>query len=133
MSILSTWEEQLQQLRLQRQEITEQSGCPMIRFVVDDAACILPYSYLVQAECHVRDDHFRIIAIWPDFIVTIERYHLDQLTDWLAEHRLHSVTLRTNFEESRRAGEPYLECIRFAAINRLDTQKPALSPLLGIS
>lgn len=107
-------EEESKKLQLQRQQITEQAGCPMVRFIVDDAACILPYSYLTRAECHIQNDHFQIVAAWPGFTVTIEGYHLEQLTDWLAEHRLHSVTLRTEIEGDRGEGQPYLERINFS-------------------
>ncbi|MCE0499510.1 MAG: hypothetical protein LV481_16340 [Methylacidiphilales bacterium] len=108
-------EEQEQQLQLRRHRIIEQAGCFMVRFIVDDATRILPYSYFTRAECNVQNDHFQIVALWPGFTVTIEGYHLDQLTDLLAEHRLHSVTLRTGIEEDRGEGELYLERIGFAS------------------
>jgi hypothetical protein len=47
--------------------------------------------------------------------VTIEGYHLDQLTNLLAEHRLNSVVLRTAIEDDHIEGQPYLERISFAS------------------
>jgi hypothetical protein len=108
----ATWEAEL---KIRRQQIIEQAGCPMIRIVVDSTIYLLPYSRLLQAECHVREDRYQIRAIWPRFTMTIEGYHLDQLTNLLAEHRLNSVVLRTEIEGDRPEGQPYLERISFAS------------------
>ena len=107
----ATWEAEL---KIQRQQIIEQAGCPMIRFTVDSSVYLLPYSRLLHAESHVREDRYQIRAIWPGFTVTIEGYHLDQLTNLLAEHRLNSVVLRTEIEDDHIEGQPYLERISFA-------------------
>jgi hypothetical protein len=107
----ATWEAAL---TVQRQRITEQAGCPMIRFAVDDEVCLLSYSYLTRAECHIQNNHYQIIALWPGFKVTIEGYHLDQLANLLGEHRLHSVTLLSDMGEERQEGRPYLERMTFS-------------------
>jgi hypothetical protein len=100
-------------LQNERQEITEQARCPMIRFIVDDAAYVLRYSYLMRAECRTRNGRDQIEIVWPHVTVTIEGYHLDLILDWLAQQRLHSVTLHTEIEQERKEGQPYLERILF--------------------
>lgn len=103
------------QLQNERQEITEQTRCPVIRFVVDDTTYVRRYSNLLGAECRFPNDHYRIAIVWPNLTVTIEGYHLDQILDWLAQQRLHSVTLRTEIEQERMEGQPYIERISFAS------------------
>ena len=104
----ATWEAEL---KIQRQQIIEQAGCPMIRFTVDSSVYLLPYSRLLHAESHVREDRYQITATWPGFSLTIEGYHLDSLMQLLAEHRLQSVTFRPDVVGERPAGHPYLECV----------------------
>jgi hypothetical protein len=101
-------------LQNERQEITEQVRCPMIRFIVDDAACVLRYSHLMRAECRTQNGRDQIEVVWPRVTVTIEGYHLDLILDWLAQQRLHSVTLHTGIEQERKERQPYLERILFA-------------------
>jgi hypothetical protein len=36
------------QLQNERQQITEQAGCPMIRVTTNDTDCVLPYSYFMR-------------------------------------------------------------------------------------
>jgi hypothetical protein len=103
------------QLQNERQQITEQTRCPVIRFIVDDITRVLRYSNLLGAECPFQNDHYRIAIVWPHLTVTIEGYHLDQILDWLAQQRLHSITLRTGIEQERKEGQPYLERISFAS------------------
>lgn len=107
----ATWEAEM---KIRRQQIIEQAGCPMIRFTVDSTMYLLPYSRLLQAECHVREDYCQIRAIWTELTVTMKGYHLDSLMQLLAEHRLQSVTLRSGIEEERQENRPYLERICFS-------------------
>jgi len=101
------------QLQNERQQITEQTRCPAIRFIVDDAVRVQRYSNLLGAECRFENDHYRIAIVWPSVTVNIEGYHLDQIIDGIAKQRLHSVTLRTGIEQERKEGQPYLERISF--------------------
>jgi len=103
------------QLQNERQQITEQPRCPVIRFIVDDTARVLPYSKLVQAESRFQHDHYRIAIVWPSVTVNIEGYHLAQITDALAKQRLHSIMLRTSIEQERTEGQPYIERISFVS------------------
>jgi hypothetical protein len=103
------------QIQNERQQITEQAGCPMIRVTTNDTDCVLPYSYLMRAAYRIQNDHYLIAAVWPTVTVIIEGYHLDQLIDWLAKRRLHLVALRTEIEQDRREGQPYLERISFVS------------------
>ena len=103
------------QLQNERQQITEQTRCPAIRFMVDDTAYVRRYSNLLGAECRFQNDHYRIAIVWPNLTVTVEGYHLDQILDWLAQQRLHSITLRTGIEQERKEGQPYLERMSFAS------------------
>ena len=112
---MKTKEEQLQN---ERQEITEQTRCPAIRIIVDDAVRVQRYSNLLGAECRFQNDHYRIAIVWPNLTVTIEGYHLDQIIDGIAKQRLHSVTLRTAIEQERKEGQPYLERISFVSRSR---------------
>jgi hypothetical protein len=114
----ATWETEL---AIQRQQITEQAGCPMIRFAVDSSVHFLPYSRLLQAECQVREHHYRITAIWPGIIVTIEGDCLDKLAELLGEHRLHLVTLRSEVAEERQEDRPYQERISFVSAESATT------------
>jgi hypothetical protein len=98
-------------LEIERHEIREQQGSPTVRFAIDGHLFILPYAFLVRAECHVQDDRFLIIAHWTTLIVTIQGFRLDNLVQWLAEYRLLSVTLRTEIEKSPDDKQPYLERI----------------------
>jgi hypothetical protein len=106
------------QLQNERQQITEQAGCPMIRVTTNDTDCVLPYSYFMRGAYHIQNDHYLIAAVWPTVTVIIEGYHLDQLIDWLAKRRLHLVALRTEIEQDRREGQPYLERISFVSRSR---------------
>ena len=106
------------QLQNKRQQITEQAGCPMIRVTTNDTDCVLPYSYLMRAAYRIQNDHYLIAAVWPTVTVIIEGYHLDQLIDWLAKRRLHLVALRTEIEQERKEGQPYLERISFVSRSR---------------
>jgi hypothetical protein len=106
------------QLQNERQQITEQAGCPMIRVTTNDTDCVLPYSYFMRGAYHIQNDHYLIAAVWPTVTVIIEGYHLDQLIDWLAKRRLHLVALRTEIEQERKEGQPYLERISFVSRSR---------------
>ena len=106
------------QLQNERQQITEQTRCPAIRFIVDDAVRVQRYSNLLGAECRFQNDHYRIAIIWPSVTVNIEGYHLDQIIDGIAKQRLHSVTLHTAIEQERMEGQPYLERISFESRSR---------------
>ena len=103
------------QLQNERQQITEQTRCPAIRFIVDDAVRVQRYSNLLRAECRFPNDHYRIAIVWPTVTLIIEGYHLDQILDWLAQQRLHSITLRTGIEQERKEGQPYIEQISFVS------------------
>lgn len=121
MKTRDTWAVWEAEQEIQHQQIVEQAGCPMIRFAVDSAVYLLPYARLLHADCLVRENHYRITAFWPGFSVTMEGYHLDSLIQWLAEHRLQSVTLRSDIEEERREERLFLERISFAKTESLTT------------
>ncbi|MCE0483993.1 MAG: hypothetical protein LV479_07125 [Methylacidiphilales bacterium] len=114
----ATWEAEL---KIQRQRIIEQAGCPMIRFTVDSSVYLLPYSRLLHVQSRVQENHYQIRAIWPGLIVTVEGYYLDSLMQLLAEHRLQSATLRSGIEEERQENRPYLERISFSDMEALTT------------
>lgn len=97
-----------------RHEIREQAGSPTVSFVVDGHTAILPYAFLIRAECHVQNDLFLIIGYWTTMTVTIQGRHLERLSQLLGEYRLVSVVLRTGAEEAPEENEPYLERILMA-------------------
>jgi hypothetical protein len=97
-----------------RHEIREQAGSPTISFMVDGHTAILPYAFLVRAECHVQDDRFLIIGYWTTMTVTIQGRHLERLSQLLAEYRLLAVVLRTEIERAPDHNQPYLERILVA-------------------
>jgi hypothetical protein len=68
---MKTKEEHLQN---ERQQITEQPRCPVVHFIVDDTARVLPYSKLTQAESRFQNDHYRIAIVWPNVTVNIDGY-----------------------------------------------------------
>lgn len=121
MTTSDTWATWEAELKIQRQQIVEQAGCPMIRFTVDSSVYLMPYSHLGHVECQVREDRYQIRAIWPEFTVTIEGHHLDSLTQLLAEHRLQSVAFRSDVEEERLENRPYLERIKLVSAESVTT------------
>jgi hypothetical protein len=88
----ATWETELQ---IQRQEIVEQAGSPMIRFTASST------------------DRHLIRSIRPGMTVSTEGYQLDSLMQWLAEYRMHSVDFLPDVGTERPAGHPYLERVSF--------------------